>query len=197
MADLLMVPAMFVSVMVMMVVPVLFAGVFVMGVRVLQFFSMTTIVRMAGRLLLNMFVVFMLVMMLMPMPFLMLVCMGVFMLMLVGVCMVFVTFLVVVVMMMAPAIVAMSVAVVVPFLMLILLVRMRRTSVDAELGSLHILPLVAFEMHVKVADLELGKLPFKCGRFHAEIAECAYGHVATDAGEAIEEEDFHEGRVFI
>ena len=78
-------------------------------------------------------------------------------------------------------------------LRLVLLVRVRRAFVNAEFHPLDALPLLPFEVHVKVADLELRELPFECGWLHAEIDERADGHVAGDAGEAIEEEDFHEG----
>ena len=50
---------------------------------------------------------------------------------------------------------------------------------------------LALEVHVEIAECEFRQLPFEGGGFHAEIDERADGHVAADAGEAVEEEDFH------
>ena len=82
---------------------------------------------------------------------------------------------------------------VVAFALFILVVRVRRALVDAELHALHLLPLLAVEVHVEIAEIELRELPFEGRGFHAEIDEGADGHVAGDAGKAIEEEDFHKG----
>jgi len=70
-------------------------------------------------------------------------------------------------------------------------VPMRRALVDAELHSFDLMPLRTVEVHVKIAEVELRELPFEGGRFHAEIDQRADGHVAADAGTAIEIEDFH------
>ena len=70
-------------------------------------------------------------------------------------------------------------------------VPVRRTLVDAELHPFDLMPLRTVEVHVKIAEIELRKFPFKRGRFHAEIDQCADSHVTADAGTAIEIEDFH------
>jgi hypothetical protein len=74
---------------------------------------------------------------------------------------------------------------------LILRVRVGRAFVDAKFHALDLLPLLAGEVHVEVAEVELRQLPFERGRFHTEIDQRADGHVAADPGEAIEEESFH------
>ena len=79
---------------------------------------------------------------------------------------------------------------------LVLRVRVRGAFVDTEFHAFDVLPLLPFEVHVKVADLQLGKLPLESGRLHAEIDERADRHVAADAGDAVEEEGFHvSGRI--
>jgi len=98
--------------------------------------------------------------------------------------------IVVVVMIMVAVVVMMAVAVIVGF---VLVVRVGRSFVDAKFHAFHFLPLLPVEMHMKISDIELGELPFQGGGLDAEIDEGADGHVATDAGETIEEEDFHGG----
>jgi len=71
------------------------------------------------------------------------------------------------------------------------LVLMGCPFVNAELDPLDGLALFALEVHVKVADLQFGELPFKGGGFDAEVAESADSHVAADAGKTIEKEDTH------
>jgi hypothetical protein len=78
----------------------------------------------------------------------------------------------------------------VPFLF-ILVVGVGGALVDAKFHAFQMVPLLALEVHVEVAEFELGELPLEGGGFHAEIDEGADGHVAGDAGKAIEEEDFH------
>jgi hypothetical protein len=73
----------------------------------------------------------------------------------------------------------------------VLPMRMRRTRMNTERDALHIEPVLPFEVHVKVADLELAQLPLERRRLHAEVAQSAHGHVAADAGETVEIEDFH------
>jgi len=75
----------------------------------------------------------------------------------------------------------------------VLIVRMRRAFVDAELHALHALPLLTLEVHVEVAEIELREFPFEGGRFHTEIDERADRHVAGNARKAVEEEDFQKG----
>jgi hypothetical protein len=91
--------------------------------------------------------------------------------------------------MLVPVIMAAIVAV---FMGFILVVRMGGPFVDAKLHPLHCLAFLPVEVHVEVADIELGEFPLKRGGFDAEIDERADRHVAADAGETIEEEDFHE-----
>jgi hypothetical protein len=75
--------------------------------------------------------------------------------------------------------------------LLILVVRVGRAFVDAKFHAFQILPLLALEVHVEIAEVELGKLPLQGRGFDAKIDEGADGHIAGDAGEAVEEEDFH------
>lgn len=74
---------------------------------------------------------------------------------------------------------------------LVLVVRVRRAFVNAELHPFHLLPLLAVEVHMEIAEVELGELPFEGGGLDAEIDQSADGHIAGDARETIEEEDFH------
>jgi hypothetical protein len=78
------------------------------------------------------------------------------------------------------------------FMRLILVVRVDRSLVNAKLYPLHVLPFLAVEVHVKIAEIELGEFPLEGGGLDAEIDEGADCHVAADAGKTIEEEDFHE-----
>ena len=68
---------------------------------------------------------------------------------------------------------------------------MRGAFVDAEFYPFNLVPPRTFEVHVKVAEVELREFPFESGRFHAEIDQRADGHVAADAGAAIEVKNFH------
>lgn len=70
---------------------------------------------------------------------------------------------------------------IVPMLMFILIVRVRRTFMDAKFHAFQIMPLRPLEVHVEIAEVELRELPFERGWFHAEIDECADRHVAADA----------------
>ena len=75
--------------------------------------------------------------------------------------------------------------------LVLLVVHVRAPFVNAKLDAAHILPLLPLEVHVKVANVQLRKLPLERRWFHAQIAQGADGHVAADAGEAVEEENFH------
>ena len=77
---------------------------------------------------------------------------------------------------------------------LVLVVGVGRAFVNTEFHAFHLLPLLAVEVHVEIAEVELGEFPLEGGWFHAEIDEGADGHVTGDAGKAIEEEDFHGKR---
>jgi hypothetical protein len=107
---------------------------------------------------------------------------------------VFVPMLVAVGVRLLPVVVMMLVAVTVTALMLILIRRVRCAFVNAEFHTLDALPMLPLKVHVKVAEIDLRELPLEAGRLHAEVDERADGHVAGDAGEAIEEEDFHGKR---
>ena len=72
-----------------------------------------------------------------------------------------------------------------------LAVPVRRPAVDVEFHALDFLPLRAVIVHVEVAEIQLAQLPFERAGFHAEVNERAHHHVATDAGDAVEEEGFH------
>lgn len=76
-------------------------------------------------------------------------------------------------------------------LLLVPVVRVGRAFVDAEFHTLHLLPLLAVEVHVEIAEIELRELPFESGRLDTEVDEGAHGHVAGDPGKTVEEEDFH------
>ena len=77
-------------------------------------------------------------------------------------------------------------------LMLIVLVSVRGSFMDAKFDSLDSFALLALEVHVKIAQRELGKFPLESGRLDAEIDERTDRHIAADARCAIEEKDFHE-----
>jgi hypothetical protein len=64
---------------------------------------------------------------------------------------------------------------------IILFVCVDGTSVNAEFHAFHLLALGAFEVHVKIAQFELRKLPFECGWLDAQITEGADRHIAADA----------------
>ena len=53
------------------------------------------------------------------------------------------------------------------------LVPMGSPFVNGELRPFNLAPFSPLEVHMEVADLELGKLPLERGRFHAEVAERA------------------------
>ena len=74
---------------------------------------------------------------------------------------------------------------------LVLFVGVRAARVDAEFHSLDVLALLALEVHVKIPDVQLGKLPLERGRLHSQVAERADGHVAADARKAVEKENSH------
>ena len=75
------------------------------------------------------------------------------------------------------------------------LVRVRGSFVDAKLDSLDLLLLLAREVHVEIADVELRQFPLEGAWFHAEVGERADGHVAADAGKTIEKENTHAAKV--
>jgi hypothetical protein len=108
--------------------------------------------------------------------------------MLVSVLMVMILRFLVVMMMFVHVLVLMPAAI---FVTLILVVGMGRALVNAEFHAFDVLPFFPFEVHVKGADLELGEFPLQSGWFHAEIDEGADGHVAANAGDAIEKENAH------
>jgi len=110
--------------------------------------------------------------------------------------------LIVVMVMLVPVLVFMGVrmpmfvlVMMMPFAMVavlfVLVVGVRRAFVNAELHPFHLLPLLAVEVHMEIAEVELGELPFEGGGLDAEIDQSADGHVAGDARKTIEEEDFH------
>ena len=76
-------------------------------------------------------------------------------------------------------------------MIVLMLMLVGRTFMDAEMNAFDLLPLRAIEVHVKIADLELGKLPFQSGRFDTKITQSADHHVAADAREAVEIKNFH------
>jgi hypothetical protein len=85
----------------------------------------------------------------------------------------------------------MGMPVLVRMFVFVLLRTVRRPFVNAELHALDRLPTLAVEVHVKIADVQLRKLPFQRRRFDAEIDEGTDGHIAGDAGKAVEKKSFH------
>ena len=83
------------------------------------------------------------------------------------------------------------VGVMIPRLGFVLRVRVCRAFVDAKFHPLDALPLLPLEVHVKVADVDLAERPFQRRRLHSEVAQRAHHHVAADAGDAVEKENFH------
>jgi hypothetical protein len=53
--------------------------------------------------------------------------------------------------------------------------------VDAEFHPFDGVAFLPFEVHVKIANLQLGEFPFKGGWLDAEVTKSADGHVAADA----------------
>jgi hypothetical protein len=67
----------------------------------------------------------------------------------------------------------------------ILFVAMGRAFVDAKFDPFNGFALLAFEVHVEIAEVELGEFPLEGGRFDPQIAQCTDGHVAADAGNTV------------
>ncbi len=88
----------------------------------------------------------------------------------------------------------MMVMVVVVIRAFVLIVRVGGALVDPEFHAFDVLSLRPLEVHVKVPEGNLGELPLEGGRLDAEIAQSAYGHVATDAGKTVEKENLHSRR---
>lgn len=99
----------------------------------------------------------------------------------------FVPFVVVDMMMLMPVLVAISAATA----RFILIVAVGCPLVDAEFDASNGLPLLALEVHVEIAQSQLGEFPFEGGGLDAEVAQRANGHVAADAGYAVEKKDAH------
>ena len=74
----------------------------------------------------------------------------------------------------------------------ILIMRMHRSGMNAEFDALNALPFLSLEVHVKVADIELGELPFQGRRLDSQVTERADGHVAADTRRTIKKEETHE-----
>ena len=176
--DRLVAAAMFVTVLVFVVMMLDLAAV-IMVVRVRSRRVMFVTVTVGVLVLVLVMLVFFLVMM-------MLVLVGMFMTMFVPVLMLVGVFVRMLVFVMRVFVVMMlPLAMMVVF---VLIVRVGRAFVDTEFHALDLLPLLAFEVHLKNADVELREFPFEGRRFDAEVNEGAHGHVAGDAGKAVEEE---------
>src|SRR5262245_55990125 len=121
---------------------------------------------------------------------------AVFMLMPMLVVMVMAFFAVLVFVRMAVSVLLFTVMMVmVMFLLVLVLFRLMRGSVvDRESHAFALLSLGAIEVHVELTDGELGQFPFQRGRADTEIDQRTNGHVATDAGDAVEIEGFHGQR---
>ena len=117
--------------------------------------------------------------MFMRMPVIVPMCMSVIVVMLVAVGM----FVVV------PIVLDVNLAVFVCFLVLV--VRVHRAAVDAELDSFEVLPFPALEVHVEISDVQLRKLPFEGGWLDAQVTQRTDSHVAADTGKTIEKEYTH------
>ena len=83
-----------------------------------------------------------------------------------------------------------AVAMLVAFV-LILVVGVGRAFMDSKLHAFDFLPLLPLEVHVEIAEVQLGQFPLEGGRLDAEVDKGAHGHVAGDAGKTVEEENFH------
>ena len=64
---------------------------------------------------------------------------------------------------------------------LVLIVRVGRSGVDAELDPLDPLLLTTLEVHVKVAEIKLRQLPLERRRLDSQVAQRPNGHIAADA----------------
>ena len=64
---------------------------------------------------------------------------------------------------------------------LVLIVRVGRSGVDAELDPLDPLLLTTLEVHVKVAEIKLRQLPLERRRLDPQVAQRPNGHIAADA----------------
>jgi len=73
----------------------------------------------------------------------------------------------------------------------ILLMLVGRPFMNAEFDTRNALALLALEVHVKIANIELREFPLKCRGFHSKIGQRTHGHVAADARDAIEIKNFH------
>ena len=73
----------------------------------------------------------------------------------------------------------------------VLIVGVRAPRVDAEFYSLDVLALLALEVHVKIPDIQFGKLPLEGRGLHSQVAERADGHVAADTRKTVEKKDSH------
>jgi hypothetical protein len=78
------------------------------------------------------------------------------------------------------------------FVLLVLVGTMHGAFVDGELHALDLFALLAVEVQMEIADRQLGEFPFEAGRADSKIDQCTDGHVAADAGDAVEKKDFHE-----
>jgi hypothetical protein len=76
----------------------------------------------------------------------------------------------------------------------ILVMRMRRAGMNAEFDPFDLPLLPAFEVHVEIAEVELGQFPLERGRIDAQVAQRADSHVAADARGTIEEENAQGGK---
>jgi hypothetical protein len=63
----------------------------------------------------------------------------------------------------------------------ILVVGVDSAPVNAEFHAFDLLAFGAFEVHVEIAQVELGKLPFESGRLDSQVAQSTHGHIAADA----------------
>jgi hypothetical protein len=76
--------------------------------------------------------------------------------------------------------------------MIIVLLGVGRSFMDAKLDSLDPFSLFALEVHVKIAQHKFREFPLESRRLDAEIDQRADRHIAADARGAIEKKDFHE-----
>jgi hypothetical protein len=67
----------------------------------------------------------------------------------------------------------------------IALVGVCRSLVNAEMNAFDLLPLCPVEVHVKIAEIELGEFPLEGRGLHSQVAKGADQHVTADTGEAV------------
>jgi len=69
--------------------------------------------------------------------------------------------------------------------MLLLLMFVGRTLMDAEFDAGDVPARAVLEMHVEVSNVQFRQFPFESGGLHAKISERADGHIAANTGKTV------------